>query len=70
MYKKLQDSEWGIKEIGSDSNTESSKQDCLHIFEGAKSDIMYTVQYRKNNDIGKIYLGMPKMEREWVKSRI
>ena len=36
----------------------------LDIFEGVKSDFMYTAQYDENSDIGTNYLWKPKMERQ------
>ena len=49
--------ERAIKDTSFDSNTESLQQDYLDIFEGAKSDVMYTAQYHENSDIGTTYLG-------------
>ena len=64
MYNKLQDSEREIKEISFDIHTESLKQDYLDMFEGVKSDVIYTAQYAENSNIGTTYLGMPKMIRQ------
>ena len=58
MYKKLQDSEREMKEISFDSKAESLKQDYLDIFEGVRSDVMYTAQYDENHYIGTTYLGI------------
>ena len=62
--KSYRDSEKEIKEISFDSRTENLKQDYLDIFEGIKSDVMHTVQYDENSNIGTTYLGMPKMRRQ------
>ena len=64
MYKMLQNGESEIKKVSFDSNTASLKQDCIHIFEGFKSDVMYVAQDDENSDIGTTYLGMPKMKRQ------
>ena len=47
-----------------DSNNESLKQDYQDIFEGIKSNTMYTAQYDENSAIGTTYLRMPKMRRQ------
>ena len=54
-----------------DSNTESLKQDYLDIFEGVKSDVIYSVQYDESSDLGTTYIGIPKMRRqdEWKKKK-
>ena len=49
--KRLPDSEREIKEICFDFNIESLKYDNLNIYEGVKSDVMYTDQYNENSDI-------------------
>ena len=64
MYKKLQGSEREIKEISFDSSTESLKQDYLYIFEGVKSNVMYTAQHDENSNAGTTNLGMPNMRRQ------
>ena len=46
-----------------DLNIKSLKQEYLDIFEGVKSDIMYTAQYDNNRDIGIRYLGISWMGR-------
>ena len=67
MYKRLQDSERDVKEVSYNSNSESLKQEYLHIFEGVNSGIVYTTQYDDNNNIGTTYLDMSRMRRqdEW-----
>ena len=50
MHKKLQDNKRETKEISFYSNSEHLKQDYLDMFEGFKSDVMYTVQYDENID--------------------
>ena len=50
MYKKLEDGETEVKEIIVDQNSERLKQDYLYIFEGVKSDVIYTAKYDVNKE--------------------
>ena len=64
MYYKLQDSEGDVKKISFGSNSERLKQDYIDIFEGVKSDVMYTAKYDKNSDTGTTYIGTSEMRRQ------
>ena len=64
MYKKLQNGERQVKEISLDPNSLRLKQDYLDIFEGVRSDVIYTAKYAENRDIGTTYLEITKIRRQ------
>ena len=64
MYKRLKDGEREVKEISFHPNSERLKQDCMDVFEEAKSDVMYTARHDENSDIGTTYIRTSKMRRQ------
>ena len=64
MYEKLWDGEREVKEISFDPNSERLKHEFPDIFEGVKSDVMYTAKYDENSDIETTYLGSSTMRRQ------
>ena len=51
-------------ELSFDPYSERLKQDHLNLYEGVKSDVMYTTKYDKNSNLWTTYLRISKMRRQ------